>query len=162
MTSGLKSTRRRLCFLAGWADPPESHTFGGSSNAAVPSTEPPPSLGYRKSSGLLDKMKQRAAKRNLSDLTIGPVLSWTTERLMDQVDNILKIPGAVLLQSPLCFRACGSAKGTKGLLGNSFAHLDALQVPRSSLEAAPLRTTASQSATVPSSRRPSLCPWRRR
>mmetsp|Transcript_22759 Transcript_22759/g.63198 ORF Transcript_22759/g.63198 Transcript_22759/m.63198 type:complete len:571 (-) Transcript_22759:574-2286(-) len=49
------------------------------------------------SSGLLEKMKSKAAKRNLNDLTIGPVLSWTTARMLEHMENLLKIPGAKVL-----------------------------------------------------------------
>mmetsp|Transcript_24444 Transcript_24444/g.61429 ORF Transcript_24444/g.61429 Transcript_24444/m.61429 type:complete len:559 (-) Transcript_24444:41-1717(-) len=47
--------------------------------------------------GLVEKMKARAEARNLADLTIGPVLSWTTQKLLAHVDALLKIPGAKLL-----------------------------------------------------------------
>jgi len=47
--------------------------------------------------GLLDKMKTLAERRNLSDLTIGPVLSWTTEKILAHKDAVLKLPGAKLL-----------------------------------------------------------------
>jgi len=42
-------------------------------------------------------MKQRAETRNLADLTIGPVLSWTTKRLMKHQEALLKIPGSRVL-----------------------------------------------------------------
>ena len=35
----------------------------------------------------------RAASRELSDLSIGPVLTWTTQAMMDHKDKLLKIPG---------------------------------------------------------------------
>jgi hypothetical protein len=35
----------------------------------------------------------RASGRKLSDLTIGPVLTWTTQAMMDHKDKLLKIPG---------------------------------------------------------------------
>ncbi len=44
--------------------------------------------------GLEAKLKARAAGRGLEDLTAGPVLSWTTERMLAHKDALLKIPGA--------------------------------------------------------------------
>lgn len=43
--------------------------------------------------GLLDKLKARAGSRNLSDLTIGPVLTWTTKAILDHTRRLLAIPG---------------------------------------------------------------------
>lgn len=45
------------------------------------------------------KLAERAAKRKLEDLTIGPVLTWTTEAILKHLDRLLQIPGAVLLAS---------------------------------------------------------------
>ncbi len=47
--------------------------------------------------GLLDKMIAIAANRNLADLTIGPVLTRTTQELLSHISNLLKIPGARLI-----------------------------------------------------------------
>ncbi|GBF90904.1 aldehyde dehydrogenase [Raphidocelis subcapitata] len=47
--------------------------------------------------GLLDKLKARAASRRLSDLTIGPVLTWTTDAILSHARRLLAIPGAKLL-----------------------------------------------------------------
>lgn len=47
--------------------------------------------------GLFDKMAELAARRKLEDLTIGPVLTWTTENMLAHVEKLLKIPGAKLL-----------------------------------------------------------------
>lgn len=44
--------------------------------------------------GLEDALRQRAARRSLEDLTIGPVLSWTTEAIQAHVRDLLRIPGA--------------------------------------------------------------------
>lgn len=44
--------------------------------------------------GLLDKMRVRAESRQLSDLTIGPVLTWTTEAMLDHMNKLLQVPGA--------------------------------------------------------------------
>lgn len=42
-------------------------------------------------------MEELASRRKLEDLTIGPVLTWTTEKMLAHVDALLKIPGAKLL-----------------------------------------------------------------
>ncbi|GAX84814.1 hypothetical protein CEUSTIGMA_g12235.t1 [Chlamydomonas eustigma] len=47
--------------------------------------------------GILENMKQLASKRNLSDLTVGPVLSWTTEAMLAHTHKLLTVPGAKLL-----------------------------------------------------------------
>ncbi|KIY97867.1 1-pyrroline-5-carboxylate dehydrogenase [Monoraphidium neglectum] len=47
--------------------------------------------------GLLEKLKSRAASRQLSDLTIGPVLTWTTDAILGHTKRLLEIPGAKLL-----------------------------------------------------------------
>ncbi|EIE18461.1 aldehyde dehydrogenase [Coccomyxa subellipsoidea C-169] len=44
--------------------------------------------------GLEEKLAQRAAQRKLDDLSIGPVLTWTTDAMLAHVDKLLKIPGA--------------------------------------------------------------------
>eukprot|EP00803_Ostreobium_quekettii_P001380 evm.model.scf_216.1 EVM.evm.TU.scf_216.1 scf_216:3629-14013(+) len=44
--------------------------------------------------GLMDALKARASCRKLDDLTVGPILSWTTERMMMHIDKLLRIPGA--------------------------------------------------------------------
>jgi 1-pyrroline-5-carboxylate dehydrogenase len=48
---------------------------------------------YVLQAGLLDKLKARAATRQLSDLTIGPVLTWTTRAMLDHMDKLLQLPG---------------------------------------------------------------------
>ena len=45
-------------------------------------------------SGIEDALKKRAVTRNLQDLTIGPVLTWTTEAILDHTQRLLSIPGA--------------------------------------------------------------------
>ena len=47
--------------------------------------------------GLLDKMAELAAKRNVKDLTIGAVLTWTNEMIEEHIDKLLRIRGAKLL-----------------------------------------------------------------
>ncbi|KAL3366690.1 hypothetical protein AABB24_011415 [Solanum stoloniferum] len=48
-------------------------------------------------SSLLDKMTELAARRKLDDLTIGPVLTVTTETMLDHAKKLLQIPGSRLL-----------------------------------------------------------------
>jgi 1-pyrroline-5-carboxylate dehydrogenase len=47
--------------------------------------------------GLLPKLAGLAARRNLADLTVGPVLSWTNPRIQAHIDAVLAIPGSELL-----------------------------------------------------------------
>ena len=44
--------------------------------------------------GLEAKLADIAARRKLEDLSIGPVLTWTTRAMLDHVDKLLQIPGA--------------------------------------------------------------------
>ena len=46
--------------------------------------------------GIIEAIKERAAKRNLSDLTLGPVLTWDSQRIADHVAACLTVPGAKL------------------------------------------------------------------
>ncbi|MGH8193358.1 MAG: aldehyde dehydrogenase family protein [Woeseiaceae bacterium] len=46
---------------------------------------------------LLPKLAELAARRNLDDLTLGPVLSWTNERMLSHVATVAAIPGAELV-----------------------------------------------------------------
>jgi 1-pyrroline-5-carboxylate dehydrogenase len=46
---------------------------------------------------LLPKLEELAARRRLDDLTIGPVLSWTSERIQAHVDAVMALPGSRLL-----------------------------------------------------------------
>ena len=46
---------------------------------------------------LLPKLEELAARRRIDDLTVGPVLSWTTQRMQDHVAAIAAVPGAKLL-----------------------------------------------------------------
>ncbi|MGB5337145.1 MAG: aldehyde dehydrogenase family protein [Woeseiaceae bacterium] len=48
------------------------------------------------SDALLPRLKQLAARRRISDLSIGPVLSWTNERIKAHIDAVLAVPGAQL------------------------------------------------------------------
>jgi 1-pyrroline-5-carboxylate dehydrogenase len=47
--------------------------------------------------GLVEKMGALAARRTLSDLTVGPVLTWTTDAILEHTRKLLEIPGARLL-----------------------------------------------------------------
>lgn len=49
------------------------------------------------STPLISKLKELADRRKLQDLTIGPVLTVTTEDMLDHVKKLLKIPGSKLL-----------------------------------------------------------------
>ncbi|KAK2663986.1 hypothetical protein Ddye_002560 [Dipteronia dyeriana] len=49
------------------------------------------------STSLLSKMKDVAERRNLGDLTIGPVLTLTTEAMLDHMNKLLQISGSKLL-----------------------------------------------------------------
>jgi len=42
-------------------------------------------------------MKSQASKRNLKDLTIGPVLSWSNEKIKAHIDAILELDGAKII-----------------------------------------------------------------
>lgn len=46
------------------------------------------------SAALLPKLAALAARRKLADLTIGPVLTWTTERMLAHIEAVSAIPGA--------------------------------------------------------------------
>lgn len=48
--------------------------------------------------GLLPRLEARAARRTLSDLTIGPVLTWTTDAMLAHVQRLLReVPGSDVL-----------------------------------------------------------------
>lgn len=49
------------------------------------------------SSSLVPQLKELAERRKLDDLTVGPVLTVTTDRMMEHIDNLLAIPGSKLL-----------------------------------------------------------------
>lgn len=46
---------------------------------------------------LMPRLKSLAARRSLDDLTLGPVLSWTTEQMQEHVKALTALPGASLL-----------------------------------------------------------------
>jgi 1-pyrroline-5-carboxylate dehydrogenase len=47
--------------------------------------------------GFFDQIERLAARRQLSDLTIGPVLTWTTEAMLAHTKKLAAIPGAKVL-----------------------------------------------------------------
>lgn len=47
-------------------------------------------------SGIETALQRRAAQRTLKDVTVGPVLTWTTKAMLDHVEALLAIPGARL------------------------------------------------------------------
>lgn len=49
------------------------------------------------STSLLSKMKDLAERRKLEDLTVGPILTFTTEAMLEHMNKLLKIPGSKLL-----------------------------------------------------------------
>ena len=44
--------------------------------------------------GIEAALKRRAAQRTLQDVTVGPVLTWTTKAMLDHVEALCAIPGA--------------------------------------------------------------------
>ncbi|KAK1259524.1 putative aldehyde dehydrogenase [Acorus gramineus] len=48
-------------------------------------------------SELISKMQSLAERRKLADLTIGPVLTVTTKKMLEHVNKLLEIPGSKLL-----------------------------------------------------------------
>jgi 1-pyrroline-5-carboxylate dehydrogenase len=47
--------------------------------------------------GIYDELKQLAARRKLDDLTIGPVLSHTTDEMLGHMNRLLEIPGSYVV-----------------------------------------------------------------
>eukprot|EP00201_Polytomella_parva_P008797 CAMPEP_0175053254 /NCGR_PEP_ID=MMETSP0052_2-20121109/8819_1 /TAXON_ID=51329 ORGANISM="Polytomella parva, Strain SAG 63-3" /NCGR_SAMPLE_ID=MMETSP0052_2 /ASSEMBLY_ACC=CAM_ASM_000194 /LENGTH=508 /DNA_ID=CAMNT_0016317761 /DNA_START=232 /DNA_END=1755 /DNA_ORIENTATION=+ len=52
---------------------------------------------WSKGTQLFEQMKEFASRRKLSDLTIGPVLSWTTENMLKHVEKLKSLPGAYVM-----------------------------------------------------------------
>jgi hypothetical protein len=66
-----------------------------SCHLALPSAQPAPhSRLPSHPAGLEKALARRAASRKLEDLTVGPVLSVTTETMMAHTQRLLQIPGA--------------------------------------------------------------------
>ena len=80
------------------------------------------------SKALLPAMKVLAARRRLDDLTLGPILSWTNERIRSHIAALLKIDGSTLL--------FGGNQLTGHSIPDCYGTLDAtaIKVPLSSLE----------------------------
>lgn len=45
----------------------------------------------------LQLIEEQAAKRNLKDLTVGPILSWNNEKIKAHIDAVLELDGAKIL-----------------------------------------------------------------
>ena len=45
----------------------------------------------------LGKLKALAERRNLKDLSIGPVLTWNNQRIKEHMDEILELEGSYIL-----------------------------------------------------------------
>lgn len=52
---------------------------------------------WAKNTNILQRMREQAARRNLADLSVGPVLSWTTGDMLAHADKLSALPGAELL-----------------------------------------------------------------
>lgn len=50
-----------------------------------------------KEAGLIEKMKTLASRRSLEDLTVGPVLTVSTQQFLDHTERLASIPGAEVL-----------------------------------------------------------------
>lgn len=50
-----------------------------------------------KKTNFLQLIEAQAAKRNLNNLSVGPVLSWDNKRIKAHIDSILELDGAKLL-----------------------------------------------------------------
>ena len=53
--------------------------------------------GNWRTQGFFEKLATLAKKRNLKDLTVGPVLTWKTEAMLEHIKSLLFIPGAHVL-----------------------------------------------------------------
>ena len=53
--------------------------------------------GPGRTGGLIERVRNLAAKRNLGDLSVGPVLTWDNQQIQEHIDKLLKIEGAQLL-----------------------------------------------------------------
>lgn len=94
--SGQKCSAQSILFMHSnwWGCPPRRPLRKGWARRRTHAWRPYPSLPDRARAGVEDKMRERAAMRKLEDLTIGPVLSWSTEAIQGHVEKLLKIPGA--------------------------------------------------------------------
>lgn len=46
---------------------------------------------------ILSKLKTLAERRNLADLSVGPVLTWNNEKIKTHIDQLLELDGAKIL-----------------------------------------------------------------
>lgn len=42
-------------------------------------------------------MKTLAERRNLADLSVGPILTWTNQKIKEHIDKLLELDGAKVL-----------------------------------------------------------------
>jgi len=47
-----------------------------------------------KKAGIVEKISEKACARNLEEMTLGPVITWTNDRIKSHIDALLAIPGA--------------------------------------------------------------------
>eukprot|EP00466_Bigelowiella_natans_P014214 jgi/Bigna1/58382/fgenesh1_pm.82_\ len=47
-----------------------------------------------KKAGIVEKISEKACARNLEEMTLGPVITWTNDRIKSHIDGLLAIPGA--------------------------------------------------------------------
>lgn len=45
-----------------------------------------------------EKLKERASKRKLEDLTVGPVITRTTASMLEHIRKLLEIPGTLVFE----------------------------------------------------------------
>ena len=65
--------------------------------------------------GLEKKLAEIASKRSMDDLTVGPVLTWSTEAMLGHVDKLLKIPGEISGMSVSMITALPRANSLPGI-----------------------------------------------
>ena len=64
---------------------------------------------FHRCAGLEKKLAEIASKRSMGDLTVGPVLTWSTEAMLGHVDKLLKIPGEISGLTLSMITACSYA-----------------------------------------------------
>ena len=47
--------------------------------------------------GLLEKLKEQASKRNIKDLSCGPIMTWDNKRIQEHQDSLLELDGAEII-----------------------------------------------------------------
>ena len=84
---------------------------GGSAKPSFPPNRASrPTMCAWEADALLPRLAELAGRRQLSDLTTGPVLSWNNEQIKTHIDAVLAVNGAELLFG-------GKQTGAGGLLG---------------------------------------------